>query len=273
MPPGIASYLGVSFAIAWICWGLCWLIINFHLGLPLDPVLILGSFGPFIAAGYCAWGEGGWPGIRRFYARAVDLRMGWLVFLVAVFLPPALATIAARVFAWQFHQAFAFQMSWADIPVAYVWLFFLGGPVGEEFGWSYLSDRLDEKFPLFGATLLLGVIWGFWHLPLFYLIVPGLLQHYLPFYAFLFFSICVRFLFAWAYHKANRNILSNLLIHNALNFALSIVVIVAPVAERYHLRLWYFAVLNATAAFVLQRLAPVRSQVVMKPPPRIREPA
>jgi hypothetical protein len=65
--------------------------------------------------------------------------MGWTVFLVAVFLPPLLCILAARIFAWQTHQPFAFQMSLADIPMAYLWLLVLGGPLGEEFGWSYLS--------------------------------------------------------------------------------------------------------------------------------------
>jgi membrane protease YdiL (CAAX protease family) len=256
LPPSTVIYLAVSFAFAWVCWGLCWLIINDHVGLPLVGVTILGSFGPFIAAGFCAWLSGGSEGMLRFYARALEWRMGWQVFVVAFFLLPALCVAASGIVAWQIHQPFGFQMSWSEIPMAYLWLLFLGGPLGEEFGWSYLSDRLDEDFAPLLANLLLGTIWGFWHLPLFFLAIPGALQHLMPFYVFLIYSIVVRFLFSWSYHRGHRNVLSNLIIHNSLNFGMSVVVIVPAVPEPYHLRLLYLIILTAIAAFLLQRLAP-----------------
>jgi len=38
---------------------------------------------------------------------------------------------------------------------------------GEEFGWQgYLLQKLGRKFGLNWGFLLLGIIWGFWHLPL-----------------------------------------------------------------------------------------------------------
>ncbi len=268
-------YLAISFVFAWSCWGLCWLILNEHVPLPLIATAILGSFGPFIAAGICTSRAEGAAGVLRFYGRALQWRMGWLVFFVAVFLPPALCVLAARVFAWQMHQRFAFQMSWAEVPLTYAWLLVLGGPLGEEFGWSYLSDRLDERLAPQAANLALGVIWGFWHLPLFFLAIPGAMQHLMPFYLFLLLSVVLRFLFSWSYHKGGRNILSNLLIHNGLNFGLSIVVIIPPVPDR-HLRLWYLIVFAAAAAVMLQRAAPAFQkppQAMMNPPPRMREPA
>jgi len=254
--PLTTIYLAVSFAFAWICWLGCWVIINHHLGLSLVGMAILGSFGPFIAAGLCNGLSGGLSGIWHFYARVLQWRMGWLVFCVAFFLPPILCTLAGLIGAWQAHRGFAFQMSLSDVPLAYLWLFFLGGPVGEEFGWSYLSDRLDEKFAPQLANLLLGTIWGCWHLPLFFLTIPGALQHLMPFSVFLIFSIILRFLFSWSYHRGNRSILSNLIIHNAVNFGMSLVIIVPPVPERYHLRLWVLIILTAVATSLLQRLAP-----------------
>ncbi len=39
--------------------------------------------------------------------------------------------------------------------------------LGEEFGWQgYLLPKLLERFNLTGGLMLLGVIWGYWHLPL-----------------------------------------------------------------------------------------------------------
>lgn len=38
---------------------------------------------------------------------------------------------------------------------------------GEEYGWRYyLQPRLQQRFGLRGGVLLLGLVWGLWHLPL-----------------------------------------------------------------------------------------------------------
>lgn len=37
---------------------------------------------------------------------------------------------------------------------------------GEEYGWRYyLQPLLQEKFGLRGGVLVLGIVWGLWHLP------------------------------------------------------------------------------------------------------------
>ncbi len=252
----IALYLLVAFGWAWAGWGLCVLIAKGEVALPLTLTLIIGSFGPFIAAGLCAGVQGGVRGAARFYGRVLQWRMGWDVAVAALLLVPALAVLSAWLYARQFHLPLAFNITLAELPLAYLWLFVLGGPVAEEFGWSWLSDALDGKLPVPFATLLLGVIWGFWHLPLFFLVVPGLTQHYMPFGLFLLMSVSARFLFSWAYHRGGRNILSNLLFHNALNLGLSIVTIVPPLMAHEHLRLWYLTVLIGLAAAALWRVAP-----------------
>jgi uncharacterized protein len=52
----------------------------------------------------------------------------------------------------------------------------LAGPLSEEFGWrGYLQPRLRQRFPVLATTLVLGLSWGAWHLPLF--LMPGTGQH------------------------------------------------------------------------------------------------
>jgi uncharacterized protein len=45
-------------------------------------------------------------------------------------------------------------------------VFLLGGPLGEEPGWrGFVLPRLQPRFGPLGGTLLLGFLWGCWHLP------------------------------------------------------------------------------------------------------------
>jgi membrane protease YdiL (CAAX protease family) len=37
---------------------------------------------------------------------------------------------------------------------------------GEEYGWRiFLQDRLAQQYSRFKAVLLVGLVWGFWHIP------------------------------------------------------------------------------------------------------------
>jgi len=60
-----------------------------------------------------------------------------------------------------------------DVSVAAALLMFLHnliqGPLGEEVGWrGYALTELKKRFSLVASSLILGVIWGLWHLPLWF---------------------------------------------------------------------------------------------------------
>ena len=255
----IGLYLAVAFAMAWALWFVGWLITQHKVSLPLFPVLVVGSFGPFVGALVTTLSEGGKRRALRFFARAFDPRMGWATFLVSFFLLPILAVVVEVVRAGLAHTAPHFTITLAELPVSYLFLFVLGGTLAEEYGWSLLSDKLDGVLPLRTATFVLGVIWAAWHLPLFFIIAPGAIQGYTPFHVFLVATVAMRFLFAWAYHRGGYNILSNMLLHTAANMAYSIVALAPSPADMSTGRLWMFAGLNIVAAFVLWMAAPPRA--------------
>ncbi len=99
-------------------------------------------------------------------------------------------------------------------------LFFsvISGPLNEEFGWrGYALDRLFIRFGFTGATLLLGFIWGIWHLPWYF--TPGQAQYdllqnslfdaimYIPSVMLLNFAV------SYVYIKTKRSILAGALVH------------------------------------------------------------
>jgi hypothetical protein len=96
-------------------------------------------------------------------------------------------------------------------------------------------------------------------LPLFFIVTPGAIQGYTPFYVFLVTTVSMRFLFSWAYHRGGGSILSNMLFHTASNMAYSIIALAPSPEDMSTGRLWMFAVLNIISAALLWRLAPPRS--------------
>ena len=257
----IGLYLWVTFGMAWVLWLVGWLITQHKVSPPLFPVLVVGSFGPFVGALVTTWKEGGPRNALRFFARVFDVRMGWAVFLVSFFLLPILAVIVELAHARFTHGAPHFTMTLSEAPLNYLFLFLVGGTLAEEYGWSLLSDKLDDVLPLKASTFVLGVIWALWHVPLFFIVTPGAIQGYTPFYIFLTATVAMRFLFAWAYHRGGNNVLSNMLFHTASNMAYSIVALAPSPDDMSTGRLWMFAALNIVSAAILWRVAPPRPRL------------
>ena len=81
-------------------------------------------------------------------------------------------------------QLGAFGAVWAD-PSTWIYLFSMilnfflvvAAFFGEEYGWRYyLQPIMQKRFGLRGGVLLLGVVWGLWHLPIdfFYYTTPDM---------------------------------------------------------------------------------------------------
>jgi uncharacterized protein len=220
-------YFGLAFGIAWVMW--LFPVLASRGILPLGQVtqlicLFAGSFGPFIGAFLAVYRDGGWPAVREFAGRSLRYRMGPMYFLAAMLLVPLAAGLSMAWLASQGGPPFAIMVSLSHFPLLYLELFFFGGSVNEEFGWSYAIDRLQQRQKLLPAAVLLGVIWGCWHIPLFF--IAGLTQSFIPFWAFLIFTIALRIVIVWGYTSNRRSILVALLFHTASNFAFNMFTVV-----------------------------------------------
>lgn len=94
----------------------------------------------------------------------------------------------------------------------------ISSPLNEEFGWrGYALDRLLVRFGFFGASAILGFIWGIWHLAWYF--TPGQAQYNLlqdsVFHAVMFIpsSMMLSFFVSFVYIKTKRSILAGALVH------------------------------------------------------------
>jgi uncharacterized protein len=220
-------YFGLAFGIAWILW--LFPALASHSVLSLGNTaqlacLFVGSFGPFVGAFAAVYRDGGWLAVREFAGRSLRYRMSFIYFAAAMLLVPVAAGLSMAWLAGHGGPPFAFKVTLNHFPLLYAELFLIGGSVNEEFGWAYAIDRLRQRHHLLRAAAVLGVIWGCWHIPLFFII--GLTQSFMPFWAFLIFTIALRIVIVWGYASNRESILIALLFHTASNFSFNLFAIV-----------------------------------------------
>jgi uncharacterized protein len=215
----------IAYAVSWTLWlfplaaGQGWITWSW-VASSQTALLMAGAFGPFIAAVALTAAGGDARAALRFLARALRWRIPMGRLAAAVLLCPLLAGLAVFIL-WRMGgpplRGLPAASEWVEL---YLLLFFLGGSFQEEFGWAYAIDRMQGRWPALPAAALLGLVWGLWHLPLFF--IPGLAQGYMPLWSFLVQTVALRIIAVWIYNGSGRSILATLLFHTSLNFSLNI---------------------------------------------------
>lgn len=215
----------LAFGFSWLFWlpAVLASIGLFSLTLPNVVLVVIGAHGPLFASLALTFKSGGWVAAKQLIRSGFNLRMalGW--WLAIVFIPIVLAGIAiwVNILLNGYQPDTALLRQPLMILPTFLVLFFLGGSFQEEFGWrGYALPKLLSLWNPLIASLLLGVIWGFWHLPLFY--ISGVSQSFMPFGIFLLLATAFSVLFTWFFLQTNRNLFSALLFHTAINTSLSL---------------------------------------------------
>jgi len=180
-------------------------------------------FGPSIAGVIIIAMTSGKEGLRDMGQRAVCWRVGFRWWVIALFFTglTMLPAIAINAFLEGEFPSFAFfKQEWYLIP-AVILLTLIGGPLGEEFGWrGFALPNLQGKWGPMVASIIIGVVWAFWHLPLFFQsesIHAQIGLELLPVY--IVGEIVLAIIITWVYNKTGGSLLvGGIILHNADNF-------------------------------------------------------
>lgn len=210
-----------AFSISWLCW-LPVAAADHHIGnVPESaaPLLILlGTFGPFIAAAAMVSRVSGLMGVREFIGQAFRWRAG-IQWYAAALLAPFLIRVAVLVVHVAKGGTFpdiGDPSRWLSLPLTFVFVLLIGGPTGEEFGWrGFLLQRVQPVAGLLGASIIIGIISALWHVPLF--LMSQTPQSHLPFALFAVRTVSLSIISTWLYNGTRRSLLFVLLFHASLN--------------------------------------------------------
>jgi membrane protease YdiL (CAAX protease family) len=96
------------------------------------------------------------------------------------------------------------------------------GPLGEEGGWrGFALPRLQRRFGALSGTVILGLSWIVWHLPVW--LLPGTPMAEDPFLPWALYCLALTIVITVAYNLGSGSILVAMVAHFAANFASSFV--------------------------------------------------
>jgi membrane protease YdiL (CAAX protease family) len=247
----------MTFAWSWL-----FLIIAVLLNQPVDalPIVILrilSGMGPMLAAILLLYISKNVEIRKDYWHRLLSFkRISSPWYLVIILLPPILTGLSA-IFdlalggeGIALEAAFEFTSHPLTIFPYIIFILFFG-PVPEEMGWrGYALDGLQDQFSALHASLILGVAWSLWHLPLFFL--EGTYQANLgigslSFWLYLIVILPQTILMTWIFNNNRRSTLSAVLFHFMINFTGELFVL----SERAEIFLVLFWMLSSLLIIII----------------------
>lgn len=212
----LLKYLAVTFAITYASWGGLAILIQTNtlaFSHPVATVLhLVGGFGPPAAAFLVSDSISSVKGLCNAILkhRKNTAKFFWI--------PCALEVFVIALSSMELNPSVPLYL----VPVIFLQAVFVYGG-NEELGWrGVMQPLLEEKLPFPLATLFTGIVWGIWHIPLWF--VDGASQQNIPFALFLLLGILLSFFFA-AVYKKTQSVFYCSVLHGLTNTLLSLFVI------------------------------------------------
>jgi len=233
----VAAYFLLTFAVSWLG---AFAVAAPHLlrreaipkfaGLMMFPAMLLG---PSVVGIVLSGLVDGSNGLRDLFARMRRIRFParWYA---ALLIPPALVLTVLLCMKTFVSPDFAPNRFWIGISFGFVAGFF------EEIGWmGYVFPKMRRKENALAPAILLGLLWGAWHIPVIDYLGTSTPRgaYWLPFFlAFTAAMTAMRVLIAWTYANTKSVVLTQLLHASSTG---SLVIFSPPRVTAAQESLWY----------------------------------
>ena len=211
----------LSFALAWLLSGVA-IAVNYGLlkaDLLVMPFLIIGAWTPNIAA-FIVLGV-----IMKKKGGIINLLKGWtkwkvnITWYLVAASPVVVAFLGSGLYR-VFHGSFPIAEEIGD-PVFLIVCLLAGivtGATGEQLGWrGFALPWLQTKMNALFASVILGIIWSLWHLPLWF---TGLGFETMSFGAYTLVGVSFSVMATWALNNTKGSLVIASIAHLFLNFSL-----------------------------------------------------
>jgi membrane protease YdiL (CAAX protease family) len=226
----VAAFFILAYGLSWLFMGLGLWLLNGNAILTWS-----GAIMPALSAILVLAITEGREGLTQLLKRLIMWRVGIQWYLVALLGPLAIVVTALPFHAWlggrtlpPLSPGFWSQtLPSAIISLLLVATFGIFMSAGEEIGWrGFAQPRLQARFGPWWASLILGFLWGCWHLPLFF--IPGSVQYGLPIPGFVLASVVYSLIYTCLYNRTQGSVLLASLFHSASNTTLSYAAVIFP---------------------------------------------
>ena len=161
--------------------------------------------------------------LRKLLRRLLSWRVNPLWYLVVVLGPVALAWGVVGLNTLMGGPALSLGMPLLGVLSMLAFSIFPGSALGEEIGWrGYALPRLQAGRSALGASLILGLIWGLWHLPLWLTGAPG--RTPILYATFVVSTISLSVILTWVYNSTGGSLLMVVLLHATFNLPMTLAI-------------------------------------------------
>lgn len=147
----------------------------------------------------------------RFYVLSIVIIIQALIFVANILILPSTSNI----------QNFTVSIFGAATVIFTFFDNLVRGPLGEELGWrGYVLNELQKKYSSLKSALIVGVLWGFWHIPLWF--VSGYSGvNLIKYCTFFIIAIISASIIMTLFYNLNKTLLVPIIIHQLFDFFLA----------------------------------------------------
>jgi len=211
----VISFVLITYLFSWILW-MPLVLLGENLSINPTFLIILGGFGPFISAIFLTRLTKAKGSVISWLKHIFSVRLNYKWYLFSFTLPLLAGVLTVLFYGLLNQQAVdtSLMSPFSVYPILLAFIFLLGGGQ-EEPGWrGYALPQLLKKYSPFIASIFIGIMWTFWHTPLFF--VEGSAQHNISFFWYLVNTIAISIIVTVLYLKV-QNVIPAMILHAGLN--------------------------------------------------------